>query len=101
MEGAEGYADWGRGVVGGLWPDAADRRRVWSEAACTPTMNILEQIQNEPDKPHWLSNSSPTKGEIEWARFAKRPRITCCRAPDFRSLAEDALRSGNPRHRRA
>jgi dihydrofolate reductase len=27
-------------------------------------------IQNEPDKPAWISGSAPTPAEIEWARFA-------------------------------
>jgi dihydrofolate reductase len=27
-------------------------------------------IQNEPDKPIWITGSAPTPAEIEWARFA-------------------------------
>jgi dihydrofolate reductase len=27
-------------------------------------------IQNEPDKPAWITGSAPTPTEIEWARFA-------------------------------
>lgn len=27
-------------------------------------------IQNEPDKPTWITGKSPTPAEIEWARFA-------------------------------
>jgi dihydrofolate reductase len=27
-------------------------------------------IQNEPDKPVWITGSAPTPAEIEWARFA-------------------------------
>lgn len=27
-------------------------------------------IQNEPDKPAWITGSAPTPAEIEWARFA-------------------------------
>jgi len=27
-------------------------------------------IQNEPDKPHWITGEPPTPAEIEWARFA-------------------------------
>jgi dihydrofolate reductase len=29
-------------------------------------------IQNEPDKPVWITGSAPTPAEIEWARFAAR-----------------------------
>lgn len=29
-------------------------------------------IQNEPDKPAWITGDAPTPGEIEWADFAKR-----------------------------
>ena len=27
-------------------------------------------IQNEPDKPAWITGNAPTPAEIEWARFA-------------------------------
>src|SRR5215470_1351140 len=27
-------------------------------------------IQKEPEKPHWITGSPPTPGELEWARFA-------------------------------
>jgi dihydrofolate reductase len=27
-------------------------------------------IQNEPDKPHWITGEPPTPAELEWARFA-------------------------------
>jgi hypothetical protein len=27
-------------------------------------------IQNEPDKPVWITGSAPTPAELEWARFA-------------------------------
>ena len=29
-------------------------------------------IQNEPDKPAWITGSAPTPAEIEWARFAAK-----------------------------
>jgi dihydrofolate reductase len=29
-------------------------------------------IQNEPEKPAWITGSAPTPAEIEWARFAAR-----------------------------
>src|SRR5882724_2782476 len=71
MEGPEHGADWVEAwsedygltpqidacvVGGGMYPNY---EQYWTK------------IRNEPDEPHWLSNSSPTKGEIEWARFAE------------------------------
>ncbi len=29
-------------------------------------------IQNEPEKPAWITGSAPTPAELEWARFAAR-----------------------------
>jgi dihydrofolate reductase len=29
-------------------------------------------IQNEPDKPAWITNNPPTPAEIDWAAFVKR-----------------------------
>jgi dihydrofolate reductase len=29
-------------------------------------------IQNEPDKPAWITGSAPTPAELEWARFIKQ-----------------------------
>jgi dihydrofolate reductase len=70
FEGPEGYADWVEAwsedygltqqidacvVGGGMYPHY---EQYWTT------------IQNEPDKPHWLSNRIPTPGEVEWARFA-------------------------------
>ena len=70
FEGPEGYADWVEAwsedyglmqqidacvVGGGMYPHY---EKYWTT------------IQNEPDKPHWLSNRIPTPGEVEWARFA-------------------------------
>ena len=72
MEGPEGYADWVEAwsedygltqqidacvVGGGMYPHY---EQYWTT------------IQNEPDKPHWLSNRIPTKGEVDWARFAEQ-----------------------------
>jgi hypothetical protein len=70
MEGPQGYADWVEAwsedydlmsqvdacvVGGGMYPHY---EQYWTT------------IQNEPDKPHWLSNRIPTPAEVEWARFA-------------------------------
>ena len=60
MEGPEGYADWVEAwsaPPGGMYPHY---EQYWTT------------IQNEPDKPHWLSNRIPTKGEVDWARFAEQ-----------------------------
>ena len=29
-------------------------------------------IQNEPDKPHWITGEPPTAAELDWARFAAK-----------------------------
>jgi dihydrofolate reductase len=70
MEGPEGAADWVEawsddyGVMpqidacvlgGGMYPGY---ERYWTA------------IQNDPDKPVWITGSAPTPAEIEWARFA-------------------------------
>src|SRR3981081_3116860 len=34
--------------------------------------NYWTAIQNEPDKPAWITGSAPTPAEVEWARFAAR-----------------------------
>jgi dihydrofolate reductase len=72
LEGPEGYADWvdawseDYGLTneidacvlgGGMYPGY---EQYWTT------------IQAEPHKPHWLSNKVPTKGELEWARFAEQ-----------------------------
>ncbi len=58
----------GGSVVGGLRPDAASRRvRAWGRYVSRWTA-----IQNEPDRPVWITGSAPTPAEIEWARFAAR-----------------------------
>ena len=70
MEGSEGYADWVEAwsedyglmpqvdaclLGGGMYPGYEE---YWTA------------IQNEPDKPVWVTGSAPTLAEIEWARFA-------------------------------
>ena len=72
MEGPEGTADW---------------VEAWSEDyGLTPQIDACllgagmypgyerywPSIQNEPDKPVWITGSAPTPAEIEWARFAAR-----------------------------
>ena len=70
MEGPEGTADWVEAwsddyglmpqvdacvLGGGMYPGY---ERYWTA------------IQNEPDKPVWITGKAPTPEEIEWARFA-------------------------------
>lgn len=72
IEGAEGYADWVDAwsedygltqqidacvVGGGMYPNY---EQYWTT------------IQKEPIKLHPMSNKLPTRGEVEWARFAER-----------------------------
>jgi len=74
IEGSDGMADW---------------VAAWSEDyGLTPQIDACllgagmysgyEQywtaIQQEPDKPHWITGKAPTPAELEWARFvAKTP----------------------------
>ena len=52
-------------------PDAANRRvRAWGRHVRYE--RYWTAIQNEPDKPAWITGSAPTPAEIEWARFAAR-----------------------------
>jgi dihydrofolate reductase len=72
MEAAEGMADWvaawsdDYGVTpqidacllgGGMYPGY---EQYWTA------------IQNEPDKPHWITGQLPTPAELEWARVVAR-----------------------------
>ena len=72
IEGAEGYADWVEAwsedygltqqidaclIGGGMYPNY---EQYWTA------------IQKEPSKLHPMSNKLPTRGEVEWARFAER-----------------------------
>jgi dihydrofolate reductase len=39
-------------------------------------------IQNEPEKPQWITGKAPTKGELEWARVgAKLPHYVLSSKP--------------------
>ena len=70
VEGPDGMADWVAAwsedygltpeidaclLGGGMYPSY---ERYWSA------------IQNEPDKPQWITGEAPTPAELEWARFA-------------------------------
>lgn len=72
MEGPAGTADWVE-----AWSD--DYGLMPQVDACVLGGGMYpgyEQywtaIQNEPDKPVWITGCAPTPAEIEWARFAAR-----------------------------
>lgn len=70
IEGPQGHADW---VA--AWSD--DYGMISQVDACLLGGGMYpgyEQywtsIQNEPNKPVWITGSAPTSAELEWARFA-------------------------------
>jgi len=70
MEGPEGTADWVE-----AWSE--DYGLMQQVDACVLGGGMYPgyewywtAIQNEPDKPVWITGSAPTPAEIEWARFA-------------------------------
>jgi dihydrofolate reductase len=70
IEGPEGYADW---VA--AWSD--DYGLMPHVDACLLGAGMYPgyerywtAIQNEPDKPVWITGKAPTPAEIDWARFA-------------------------------
>ena len=72
IEGAEGYADWVE-----AWSE--DYGLTQQIDACMLGAGMYpnyEQywtaIQKQPSKLHPMSNKLPTRGEVEWARFAER-----------------------------
>jgi dihydrofolate reductase len=72
MEGPEGYADWVE-----AWSEDSGLTQQIDACVLGGRMypgyeQYWTTIQNEPDKPHPLSNRIPTKGEVEWARFIQR-----------------------------
>jgi dihydrofolate reductase len=70
MEGPEGYADWvdAWSEDYGLMPqiDAC----VLGGAMYRGYEPYWTGIQNEPDKPAWVTGNAPTPAEIQWAGFA-------------------------------
>ncbi len=70
IEGPEGYADWVE-----AWAD--DYGLMKQVDACLLGANMYPgyegywtAIQNEPDKPLWITGRVPTPNEVEYARFA-------------------------------
>lgn len=71
-EGPEGYADWVRSWADdyGLTPqvDAC----VLGAGMYRTYEQYWTAIRNEPGTPHWIDDTPPTPGEIEWAEVAAR-----------------------------
>src|SRR5579864_374791 len=70
MEGPEGMADWVH-----AWSDDYGLTPQIDACVLGSTMyggyeRYWTGIQNEPDKPAWITGSAPTPGEVAWARFA-------------------------------
>jgi dihydrofolate reductase len=70
MEGPEGTADWVE-----AWSDDYGMMRQVDACLLGGGMysgyeQYWTSIQNEPDKPAWITGAAPTPAEIEWARFA-------------------------------
>jgi Dihydrofolate reductase len=70
FEGPEGYVDWVE-----AWSD--DYGLMPQIDACLLGAGMYcgyeaywTGIQNEPDKPAWITGNAPTPAEVEWARFA-------------------------------
>ncbi|WP_158813882.1 dihydrofolate reductase family protein [Methylocapsa sp. S129] len=70
MEGPEGTADWVE-----AWSEDYDLTPQIDACLLGAGMypgyeNYWTGIQNEPDKPAWITGGAPTPAEIAWARFA-------------------------------
>ena len=70
MEGPEGTADWVK-----AWSEDYDLTPQIDACVLGAGMypgyeNYWTGIQNEPDKPTWITGGAPTPAEIVWARFA-------------------------------
>ncbi|MFB9266664.1 dihydrofolate reductase family protein [Bradyrhizobium erythrophlei] len=70
MEGAEGMADWVH-----AWSDDYDLTSQIDACVLGGNMYVGYErywtgIQNEPDKPAWITGTPPTPAERAWARFA-------------------------------
>jgi len=72
VEGTEGYADWVD-----AWSD--DYGLTEQIDACVLGGGMYAGyepywtgIQNEPEKPAWITGSAPTPAEVRWARFASQ-----------------------------
>ena len=72
MEGSDGTADWVQ-----AWSDDYDLTSQIDACVLGGGMypgyeGYWTGIQNEPNKPAWITGNAPTPAEIEWADFAKR-----------------------------
>jgi dihydrofolate reductase len=72
MEGAEGMADWVH-----AWSDDYGLTEQIDACVLGSVMyggyeRYWTGIQNEPDKPAWITGTPPTPAEVAWARFAAK-----------------------------
>jgi len=81
-EGAEGMADWVE-----AWSNDFDVLPQIDACLLGAGMypgyeGYWTGIQNEPEKPHWITGKAPTQGELEWARVgAKLPHYVLSSKP--------------------
>jgi dihydrofolate reductase len=72
MEGAEGMADWVHAWSDDYGLTAQIDACVLGSVMYGGYERYWTGIQNEPDKPAWITGTPPTKAEVEWARFAAK-----------------------------
>jgi dihydrofolate reductase len=72
IEGPEGYADWVEAWSEDYGLTAHVDACVLGGRMYPGYEQYWTTIQNEPDKPHPMSDRVPTPAEVEWARFAAR-----------------------------
>lgn len=105
-EGAEGMADWVE-----AWSNDYDVLPeidgcILGAGMYSGYEGYWTAIQNEPEKPQWITGKAPTAGELEWARVgAKLPHYVLSSKPisaqwpntrQLRSLDEAAALKGQP-----
>jgi dihydrofolate reductase len=72
VEGTEGMADWVQ-----AWSDDYGLTQEIDACVLGAGMYVGYErywsgIQNEPQKPAWITGTAPTPAEVEWARFAAK-----------------------------
>jgi dihydrofolate reductase len=72
MEGPEGMADWVHAWSDDYGLTSQIDACVLGSAMYGGYERYWTGIQNEPDKPAWITGTPPTPAEVEWARFAAR-----------------------------
>jgi dihydrofolate reductase len=72
VEGTDGAADWVQAWSEDYGLTQQIDACVLGRGMYTGYEGYWTAIQNEPEKPVWITGSAPTPAEIEWARFAAR-----------------------------